>query len=46
MISEKIYWTFPIRGITEVNEGKVLANLVSQCRQTSSEFVQVGLEGV
>ena len=36
MISEKIYWTFPIRGITEVNEGKVIANLVSSCRQTAT----------
>ena len=46
MISEKIFWTFPIRGITEINEGKVIANLVAQCRTTSSEFVQIQLEGI
>lgn len=46
MISEKIYWTFPIRGITEVNDGKVIANLVSSCRQTATQFVQIALEGV
>lgn len=46
LITEKIYWTFPIRGITEVNEGKVIASLSTPCRQSTSEFVQIGLEGV
>ena len=46
MISEKIYWTFPIRGITEINEGKVIASLSAQCRTTSTEFVQIELEGI
>jgi hypothetical protein len=43
MISEKIFWTFPIKGITEINEGKVIANLTAQCRTTTSEYVQIPL---
>ena len=46
MISEKIFWTFPIRGVTEVNEGTILAHLTTQCRQTTSQFAQVSLPGV
>jgi hypothetical protein len=46
MISEKIFWTFPIKGITEINSGKVLANLTTKCRTSTSEYVQVQLEGI
>lgn len=43
MISEKIFWTFPLSGITEVNNGKIIANLITPCRQAISEFVQIEL---
>jgi hypothetical protein len=46
MISEKIFWTFPIKGITEINEGKTIANLITQCRTTTSEYVQISLDGI
>lgn len=46
MISEKIFWTFPIKGVTEINEGKVIAALSTQCRTGCSEYVQVPLPGV
>lgn len=46
MISEKIFWTFPIRGITEINEGKVISSLSTQCRTSTSEYVQIALEGI
>ncbi len=46
MISEKIFWTFPIKGITEINEGKVIATLATQCRTTTSEYVQIPLDGI
>jgi len=46
MISEKIFWTFPIKGITEINEGKTIANLTAQCRTTTTEYVQIPLEGI
>lgn len=43
MISEKIFWTFPIIGVTEINKGVSLAALSTQCRQTVSSFAQVEL---
>jgi hypothetical protein len=46
MISEKIFWTFPIRGITEINEGKTIVNLTAQCRTTTTEYVQIPLDGI
>jgi hypothetical protein len=46
MISEKIFWTFPIKGITEINEGKVIASLSSKCRTSTSEYFQVPLQGI
>lgn len=46
MISEKIFWTFPIKGITEINSGKILATLTTKCRTSTSEYVQVQLEGI
>jgi hypothetical protein len=46
LLSEKIFWTFPIVGVTETNTGEVLAHLQTRCRDSAGEFVQIPLIGV
>lgn len=46
MISEKIFWTFPIIGVTEINKGESVASLITQCRQVASTYAQIHLDGL
>lgn len=46
VISEKIQWTYPIIGVTEVNNNETIVHLRTKCREKVRETRQIFLQGI
>jgi hypothetical protein len=46
VISEKIQWTYPIIGVTEVNNNETILSIKTKCREKARESKQIFLTGI